>query len=223
MRSVLVALIPVLLALRPSTVAAQTPTVPPPPRADVVGSIGWLHATSDGLTGNFYRNDDWTRHATLTLATGIYWTEHWKSELSIGRSSGANVWDYELIETGSELVPRTVRHDVGHTRVSLTQAYQFGRNQWVHPSIGVGVLVDRRDVRSDYSPAVAYRGPSVTPVTIAPPANTGPVTTTVALPFVTAAVKAYVTPRAFVRSDVQVAFRRRAESIVAHAGFGFDF
>jgi hypothetical protein len=212
-----------LSLLWPTICGAQTLAVPPPPRIDLTGTVGWLHAPFDPLATDFFRDQDWTRHATGTAAAGVYWTEHWKTEMSVAFSTEADAWDGEVIQRGDEVAQRSVIHRVRYTRGLLAQFYQFRRNEWVHPSLGIGVLLQRRSGHSEYSPAVVYRGPTGAPLTIAPEERRELAAETVAAPFVSAAIKAYVTPRAFFRGDVQVAAGRDVESVVLHAGFGVDF
>ncbi|HSL23851.1 MAG TPA: hypothetical protein VK886_20120 [Vicinamibacterales bacterium] len=211
------------LLLWPAVAAAQTPPGPDLPRGDVAGAVGWLHAPVDDLTTGFFRAGDWTRHATIAGTAGAYWTEHWKIEIAAEHSSTADVWDSEVVQVGRDSTQRSVYHQVTFSRFSLAQFYQFGRNQWVHPSLGAGVVLLRREIVTEYSPATLYRSDRGTAETIAPGERLPPRATTVAAPMIAAAVKAYLTPRAFFRGDGQVALRGGPDSVVFHAGFGFDF
>lgn len=209
--------------LFPSMATAQSLSAPPGPRADVTASVGWVHVPFEHLSTDFFRTDDWTHHAAATGAAGIYWTDHWKTEISFGISNHSTAWDAELVRVGGDLAQRSVTHRVRYTHVSLAQMYQFGRNEWVHPAVGGGLLVQQRRGTSEYSPAVIYRPPSGIPDTVAPFEQRDLAADTVTAPFVVAGLKAYLSPRAFFRTDVQVAFRDDMERVVVHAGFGIDF
>lgn len=212
-----------VLFVYPAVAGAQAPTVPAPPRGDVSGAVGWLHVPFEPSSHDSLRDDDWTRHATGTATAGLYWNDHWKTELSAEVSTRPEVWDTEVLRVGNEIAYRSVRHRIQYTQFTLAQFYQFGRNDWVHPALGAGVLIQRRGGESEYSPAVISGSPRGPIVTIDPGGRKDLATTTIAAPFVAAALKAYITPRAFFRTDLQVAFRRDVESVVMHAGFGIDF
>jgi hypothetical protein len=210
------------LLLLPVAAAAQAPDLPAPPRADVAGTVAWLHVPAETVSTDFLRGPYWTHHLLGSVIGGVYWTEHWKTEISFGRSNHARAWDSEMVQRGSDVTYRSINHRVQYTEVALSQVYQFRRNEWVHPALGAGVMLRRRSGESEYSPAIIHRAPLGAPVVLVP-GERRVLDDTRAAAFVTAGVKAYVTPRAFFRSDFQIAFRQGIESVTAHAGFGIDF
>ena len=206
----------------PAIAAAQVTQVPSPPRGDVAGTVGWLHVPFASPADSLW-DERWTHHATATVTAGLYWTDHWKTELSASVSNRADAWTTELLQFGSDTTYRSATHRIRYSEVSIAQLYQFGRNDWVHPAIGAGVLVQRRTGESEYSPIVIPRAPGGGPALIDPGGLKELTPRTMAAPFVAAALKAYVTPSAFFRADVQVAFREDVDAVVLHAGFGIDF
>jgi hypothetical protein len=209
-------------------IAAFAQAAPPgfrPPRGDVAVSVGSLHTDVGDLMAEVpgLRDDDWTHdQATIGASLGWYWTENLKTEFGIDTSSTARIWDTQQVVVGPDVVYRSVEHSLGDTRVSLGQYFQFGHNQWVHPSIGAGVTVRWRDRTSEYTPAVVFRGtPREPEPVLASARDTSRTTETGA--FVALALKAYLTPRAFFRADTQLDLRGGVEQVTARAGLGIDF
>jgi hypothetical protein len=131
------------------------------------------------------------------------------------------VWDSEDVRLpGDQTVFRSAEHRIQDTRVSIGQFYQFGHNAWAHGLLGGGVCLTRRGVTSEFSPLVRYDRNG--PITLEPGYRASS-SETRATPFAAAVAKAYVTPRVFVRSEVQADFRGGVEAVVLRAGVGVDF
>lgn len=215
------------LVLAPATALAQNAAPPVTlPRADAAVTVGWFHsAIADAITGPvMFRRDDWAHdRATIGATLGIYWDGHLKTELTAETSSATHIWDAVPITVGDEVVHRSVEHAVRDTRFSIGQFYQFGRNQWVHPSAGAGLTVRRRARTAESFPAFLSGSPARGPRMIAPYERIGPEIDTQAAGFAALALKAYVTQRAFFRTDAQFDFRNGLEDVNARVGFGFDF
>jgi hypothetical protein len=189
---------------------------------DIAGAVAWLNVPFESDNAALFDERDWTHHASGRAIAGWYWTEHWKSEVFAGRSNSAETWNTEAIQDGPNLAYRSINYRVQYTEVGFAQVYQFRRNEWVHPSLGAGVLFRQRTGESEFQPAVIYRAPAGSPIVVDPGGRRTLKEDIRAAPFVTAAVKMYFTPRAFFRSDLQVAFGT-AESVAVNAGFGIDF
>lgn len=194
---------------------AQQPRLP---RGDASLTVGWLHSDVSNL-GNEY--DAWaSRRVTLNGQAGMYWTEHWKTELAAERSNRQNRWHSTSVQRPGGELYRVTEDRIQDTRVSIGQFYQFGHNAWSHVLLGCGISVTRRHTISDVQPLTQYdRFGRV----VVESGSTGSSTEVRAAPFAAAAVKGYLTPRAFVRADVQGDFRAELEALVLRIGFGFDF
>ncbi len=198
---------------------AQTPDVPRPPRADASVSMGWLHSEVSALSEG---EDNWaSARVTLTGQAGFYWTEHLKTEFVAERSSREQIWTGQnVFLPDGRIAWRSTQHDIQDTRVSVGQYYQFGHNAWAHVSLGAGVSVTRRDVESEKSPLfVSDRSGQQT----LEPGSTATFTDTRTNAFAGVVLKAYVTPRAFFRTDLQADFRSSIDNVIVRAGFGVDF
>jgi outer membrane protein W len=102
------------------------------------------------------------------------------------------------------------------TRIVAQQIYQFGRNAWVHPYVGAGVALLWETSRVEVDqPPYAYPGP---PVSL--PGHTEAETRV--KPVVSAGLKAYISPRAFFRSDILVSPWTTSRDITVRAGLGVD-
>jgi len=189
-------------------------------RGDVSATAGWFNAHQAEL-GQY--NDWYNSSAIGEAGAGWYWTDHWKTEIMAGASSEKTAYTSFLVTEGGP--PFYISSRVGFLtrRVTVTQQYQFGDNQWFHGYLGAGVdAVWRRRSRRD-DPL-----PSYDPVLRQPRPGRGPVfhpdeIDIRALPAAAAGFKAYVSRRAFVRSDVRVTFDGRADEVVVRLGLGVDF
>jgi hypothetical protein len=142
--------------------------------------------------------------AGISLAR--YWSHHHRTELSValtGRAALQAVYD-----VGRPTVHGAfVSHDYRHQLVSLAQVVQLRRNEWLHPQLGLGGTLDVERRRSWLEPLDPQSADGVVfpteadreRVLSAHPSRTR----TVFRPFGMAAVKAYLTPRAFVRAGVR--------------------
>ena len=105
------------------------------------------------------------------------------------------------------------------------QFWQFGRNAMFHPWIGAGVDVVRIEHELDRPAQFTYVTPSS-----GQPSRSIPVppllvtsTTTRAVPFASAGLKAYFNERGFVRSNLKLQIRDGVEQVVWRIGVGVDF
>jgi hypothetical protein len=199
--------------------AQTSPAAPRLPKADASLSIGWLHAEVSALS---HGEDNWAgQRATLAGQAGIYWTEHLKTEFIAERSSSQKVWEGEnVILAQGRTAWRSSQHEIQDTRFTVGQFYQFGHNAWAHASIGGGLSITLRDIATEVSPLYIYDGRGQL---ILEPAETRRGDDTRTNAFVAAAVKSYVSPRMFVRTDVQADFRTSLDAVVLRVGFGVDF
>ena len=201
------------VVLFPRPLEAQTPH---PPRLDASGTVGWFANDRELPEGQSY--DDDTQHRWVFGGdVGVYWTEHLKSEVGISATT-----------TGSSfvLVPIAPPHDRAYpyasgrrrtreVRVVAQQIYQFGHNAWVHPYVGAGVAVLWETSRLDFDqPPVAIPG--------LPLPSERAETTTRVKPVVSAGLKAYISPRAFVRGDILLSPWTTSRDVTVRGGIGVD-
>ena len=205
--------------------AAASAQSPPRPlvRADVSATIGWIGVdTGSGSSGPWLYHR-WETSLFGTVGAGWFWTDHLKTEVDFGAGR-----DGEVYLTSSSLVPgqpqyRTIRRQLSRRNLGVSQQYQFFRNAWLHPHLAAGVHL-ASEQRTDYTqPIFAYDPVTRTSGQAEPQRIDGPTTEFVVRPFVAAGFKAYMTRRAFFRSDLRVGFKHGIDETLLRFGFGVDF
>jgi hypothetical protein len=191
-----------------------------PVRGDVSGTLGWFNAKH----GELNRYDEWYNRSLLgEVGLGWYWTDHWKTELMAGASTDTTVYSsVSIVENGQQLFAPS-RVSFSTRRLSVTQQYQFGDNQWFHGYLGAGIdaVWQRRSRRDD--PIYFYDS-----VTRQPRLVRGAVDHTQDLdvrgrPAVSAGFKAYLSRQGFFRTDLRLTFAPRPAEVVLRVGVGIDF
>lgn len=186
---------------------------------DVAAQIGWA--------GNVFRResdgDDWYHTASLDLSAGHYWTPHLKVEIEVATTTEGETYRYETISVPGDNFPyfRTRNHHFRSTRASGSLVYQFLENRWFHPFVAAGLDVVRVREHVDTS----QQGPpprSAVATVPTLPAFTS--VTYIGRPSVGGGFKAYMSERAFIRTDVRGSLSSNGiESLVWRAGVGVDF
>lgn len=207
-----------------SAVSAQTLSLSPerPPRWDTSVNVGWFGGSralpSPAAPG-------WYDAAAIDGSIGYYRTPNLKFEVDIGTTGRGSVHVFEVIEIPG--LPygqyRGREHHVRSTSLALGGTYQFFENRWFHPFVSGGAIVAHETEWAGGSePFVAYRGPQDR--VVLPPLPALSESSTHVRPFGDVGFKAYLSERAFFRTDLRVsASTRDRASIVWRAGFGRDF
>ena len=191
------------------------------PANDLAFSVGWSGAEY-GASGSEER---WRGSLLLGLSAGRYWTPNLKTEIEAGWNSPTRSDIYQEIIIGTARTYGYADHRAADLRVSLGQSYQFGRNQWVHPYLGAGIDVVRRDTRVTRSPQTrplyVVSGPRPADLYIPPVEQQK--TETLARAFIKGGWKMYATDRLFFSTELKVGFASELDHAVAKLGIGFDF
>ena len=189
-------------------------------RADASGTLGWFNAHK---TIRDPYNDWYSDSLIAEAGFGWYWTDHWKTEVSTAASTAAESFGTTLIAASSPQLYLPSRLTFSTRRVSVTQHYQFGDNEWFHPYLAAGLDgVWQRTGRRDEP---VYQYDAVTRQSrLVREALDHPLHTRAALFGAGAAgFKTYFARRAFFRSELRVMFTDRVEEVVLRFGFGVDF
>lgn len=168
------------------------------------------------------RGQDWHSGGLAGGSAGWYWTDHLKTELDVWAGSEETAYRYSERFVNGRPLFTNVRSRFRHRALGAAQHYQFFRNAWFHPFLGAGLSVTW-ERRVDFHDQVVSFDSSGRAVVIEQSRTEGPDTDVVVRPFVTGGFKAYITKRAFFRSDVRVTFRGGADEVSARAGLGIDF
>lgn len=214
----------VALLLIPSTALAQA-TAPEPAvdhaRFDAAGYVAWLRANRGGIGGQTFR--DWFSTGRLSVTVGRYWTEHLKTEAELAITGNGNLVSFEELESEPHVSRYLYRDHTYQIRtLSLVQAWQFGRNAWVHPFVGAGVDLDweRRTTKETVQVWDSRTDPSqFSTETLPRHIRTDVIARGVAI----AGLKAYLARNAFFRTDVRGSFTDGVDNVAWRFGFGWDF
>ncbi len=210
----------VMVVMLSSLGSAGAQPAAPLVRADVLGTLGWLNVDK----GDIASYDNWYHDSLFAGASvGWYWTDHLKTELDAGESTDAEVYRFEPVQVGPNTIYVNSRAKVGTTRVAVSQQYQFFRNAWFHPHLAAGIDWTWERTREEFEPAFFYDPGSRQPQAVLPGRSTARHTTVRVRPFAAAGFKAYMTPRAFFRSDVRLALRGGVDEVLWRFGLGVDF
>jgi hypothetical protein len=206
----------VLLTLAPAA-SGQSPTSPQTPlvRADLAASAGLFTADRETIN-DCCSSSAWSAGLFRGVGGGFYWTDHLKTEAEVALPGQTQAYSYfsERISTNQYRYTQET-HSYSDRRLSLAQAYQFGRNATFHPFVLGGVDIDReRDSVERYVSTSTARTDETESTT----------TTTRVRPFAGVGFKAYMSERAFFRGEVRLAGKNgRADQLVWKAGIGIDF
>ena len=202
------------LMLVPHPLQAQAPD---PPRLDTSGTVGWFANDHEVPDGQFY--DDDTQHRWVFGGdVGVYWTEHLKSEVGISATTtGSSFVLVPLAAPDDRAYPyASGRRRTREVRVVAQQIYQFGHNAWVHPYVGAGAVVLWETSRLEFDLL-----PFAIPGLPLPPSEPAESATRVK-PVVSAGLKAYMSPRVFVRADILLSPWTTSRDVTVRGGIGVD-
>ena len=209
-------LLAIVMCAAPVSTAAQTAVTLP--ANDAALSLGWAGADHDVRDQRH-----WQGNLLVGFSTGHYWTDHLKTEVGASWSGSRNHQVYENIERQGGYTYAISDYRAADVRAGVTQLYQFGRNQWVHPYLGVGADVVRRASsleRLPQSRTVFLQNRNV-------PVEVGAVSERRTFVFAQAVLKTglkmYVTERTFFSTELKFGLRRDVDHLVWKIGSGIDF
>jgi hypothetical protein len=191
------------------------------PRSDLAGSAGLLAAHQD-LSDDTRGGDDWLHAVQGAVTFGRHLSPHVKLELDASATTAGTQYRSRAVDVPGFAYPYWVTSTVTTSvrTVASTVLWQFRENEWVHPFVAAGVAVDIDRVDEE-TPEHRY-GPPSQPVLVTE-AQQVERTDVRASPLVAAGAKLYFTERAFVRTEMRVAWTRSRQAVVFRAGIGFDF
>ena len=219
------AALPLLLA--PEARAQTAPLVTLVPQSwarwDVSAYAG-RHGVNTSEMGPAWNH--WYKAASYGVSANRYLTPHLSLELDVRRSATAETYAAETVfDPAGTAVFRTQRHQFTTTSVAAGAIYQAFENRWFHPFVGGGLdvtLETRRSDQSQQTPSFRNGVLIPPPAGLALPASEARSTT--ARPYAGTGFKVYVSPHAFLKTDLRLSLSRRgAESAVWRAGVGFEF
>jgi len=193
-----------------------------PARWDAAGQLSMVNRNRSELS----RWDHWYTVAAINGTGGYYWTPHFKSEFEIGMGGEGTIDAEEETAVPGQTFPyvRYRDHKLREMTVGATALYQFFENQWVHPFVGGGAEFVRERHLADALPAASVRFSAAMPMLPVPAIPAVDTISYSVRPVLTGGFKFYVSPRAFVRTDVRTALSaERPAAWQWRGGIGFDF
>jgi hypothetical protein len=193
-----------------------------PARWDFVTQVGWFGGNKSEIAPDW---NDWYDTAALEVAVGHYWTPHLKVELGVSTTAEARMLIEErvLLPTDGFPLIRSRDHRFRSTGVGAGLTYQFFENAWFHPFLGAGISLVHERQRAGVAQPLVFFGDPLTRV-VPPAPEPFERDATDVRPFALLGFKAYVSERAFIRTDLRVtASRDHAETAAWSGGVGFDF
>ena len=209
-----------LLLAAPGSLLAQDTSRPRLMRGDVSGTIGWVTINK----GDLADYNDWRSQAGFSLGAGWYWTDHHQTRVEGAGTTEATVYTARpvVFSGGPSFIP--VRRIFSSRRVSITQNYQFRRNEWVHPFVGAGIEFVRERISAKDDPVFGYDPITRQSRMLRDAIEYGVSDDIGARGVLTAGLKAYLSRKVFTVTDLRVSIgSRRTEDVQWRFGLGADF
>jgi hypothetical protein len=141
------------------------------------------------------------------VIVGYYWTSHLKTEFDVSTSTAGEIYSVEPLVPPGTTTPLFLQrdHEFRVTTASAGLIGQYFENAWFHPFVGAGLeLVLEREHIETALPALPPRDPRAAAAMQAPEPET--LNRYGARPYVAAGFKAYVSERAFSRTDIRTSW-----------------
>ena len=153
-RLTLLAAASLVLGMAPPPLLAQDQPAPPRlMRGDISGTVGWVSLNKSDVRSY----NDWHSQFGVSGGAGWYWTDHHKTQVEVAATTAATVYSsQQIVVAPQQQTFLTTVRNYESQRVSLTQLYQFRRNEWVHPFLGAGLDIVREQSSRRDDPAYWY-------------------------------------------------------------------
>jgi hypothetical protein len=190
-------------------------------QGDVAGTLGFFSVDTGGREP--VPSDNWAHSLFGAASAGWYWTDHLKSEAEFGAGTRATTYGYQSVTGDGYSGFASTRSTRTRRALSVSQQYQFFRNASFHPYVAGGATLTWQRTSDHVNAALVYDNKAPYGRVVAPERNEGPRSEVIVRPFVGTGFKAYITKRAFFRSDLRVSLRGGADDVLVRFGFGADF
>ncbi len=203
---------------RTSTVALLPPFAP---RWDISAHVTWL---GERRPNDLVQWDQWFNVASGGAIVGYYWTSHFKTEFDVSTSSEGDTYSFDLIAPPGSATILPLQRD-HHFRVTTASAGAIGQlfeNAWFHPFVGAGLEIVREREHIETSlPIGLTRDPRMPSIPDFQPETRERYG---ARPYLATGFKAYVSERAFIRTDIRTSWSSGGLAALAwRSGVGVDF
>ena len=206
-----------LLGLSTVTSAQTRPVT----RSDLNATIGWLAA--DAGSSGPYSSHQWESSLLGAVGAGWYWTDHLKTEIDFGAGTQAEAYLVTSTSSDGLIGYRAIERRFSRRVIGVGQQYQFFRNAWFHPHLSAGANLTWERQTDHTQPVYTYDPVTRASRLVQPGRVEGPRTEFTVRPFVAGGFKAYMTRRAFFRTDLRMGFKSGVDETMLRFGFGIDF
>ena len=191
-----------------------------------VSTFGGVFAARSPVSGYEAPYDEWLHTGQIGVSVGRHLTRHLKIDAEAAATGTGRQFVQRFVVVNGFPTPIGAEAETSVRTVAAAATWQFFDNEWVHPFVTAGVQADmqRRAIRvwEQYSYGSDSRAPG-TPTLIAREQHHGPETSVRVQPVIGGGVKAYMTPRTFLRADGRASFDGVRQSLAFRAGIGVDF
>jgi len=192
------------------------------PRRDITFTVGWQNGNGTRFGAQDY--DEWYHDAAYGGAiAGWHWTDHVKTELEVGTTSTSDFYTYRQVNVLGTLTYQSSEVTVRTHRLAIGQQYQFYRNAWFHPHVTAGADLLWERTTEEIDAITTFDQATRTTRVLRPASERGPDTAFRVNPYAEVGFKAYMSPRAFFRSDMRFTIRDGVDQVLLRLGFGIDF
>jgi len=212
------AVVLLVCAIAPASVSAQPISIQLP-RNDASVTIGWA-----GGEYELSRYDNWRGSFLVAAGGGHYWTDHVKTELDVSWTNTGQRQVYEDLQFLGGVTYATAIHRARDIRVGAAQIFQFGRNAWAHPYIGIGVdsIWRSTTIDRDVQSRTIFVPPNRNVPVVLPPLHERK-TDVLGQPILKTGVKLYASEKAFFSTELNLGIRHNVDHVVWKIGAGIDF
>ena len=169
--------------------------------------------------------DPWFNVASGGGIVGYYWTPHLKTEFDLSTSTEGERYSVEPIALpgNTTVLPLQRDHEFRVTTASVGVIGQFFDNAWFHPFVGAGLELIREREHIETSLQIFLPRDPRAPASI-PDFQPETFERYRARPYAATGFKAYVSERAFIRTDIRTSWSSDGLGALAwRGGVGFDF
>jgi hypothetical protein len=206
---------------------AQSEPADATPTWDVAFMLGTLLSRDDRAPRVSF-DDSWFHTGQIAVTVGRHWSTHFRTDLELGGTGeGRQYIQRSFVDPNlSYPVYFGSTQFTSFRQLAAHASWQFLENQWVHPFVQAGVIVDFQEQRR-HTPGYSFlsgdpRIPGARTVVIEE-RHEGPFKRERAHGFVGGGAKFYVSRRFFLRTDTRFAFRSELSQFALRAGIGVDF
>jgi opacity protein-like surface antigen len=212
----------VAVAALVSPAAAQDVRPSPLAHGDAQVVVGWQNLREKQPPGTLSHNDWLSSIVHGAAGAGWYWTDHLKTEIDFGGGTSGRQYRYGQVTAGGTTTYSESLLRIRETNIGVSQQYQFFRNEWFHPHVGLGVDIARQHSTEQYYPVTIVDSVTHVSRTVVDQ-RLETETRTLVRPFGELGFKAYMTRRAFFTGDTRLRFRGGIDEVRFRFGFGVDF